>query len=287
MGKELPFKALKIKMNLQENERVEELLLIIGDQFRSTSKLWFYAVGIVLIAAIPLQIFLKFTFENVIASAVSPLKITYPQVEHQPLEMTDKKIFDLGDGTYSGYARIKNPNPEWGVPELKYSYQFSGTGGSSIMSAGNMTYVRPASEKVIAFPRFTSPSKPTSLQITLEDSNFIRPRELPVLDLEIQRRSIDSQVDQFIVKAVIVNHSPFKLTRVDLPILLFDGNNNIIGVNYTNINDLNSNESRSFQYTWYNRINNVARVEIIPEFNPYSRDLFGTVPGQDPFDELE
>jgi hypothetical protein len=74
---------------------------------------------------------------------------------------------------------------------------------------------------------------------------------------------------------------------VDIPVLLFDRNNQLIGANYTNINELESAEGRSFQYTWYSRINNLTRVEIVPEVNIYSRDIFQTPEGKNPFDNIE
>jgi hypothetical protein len=125
------------------------------------------------------------------------------------------------------------------------------------------------------------------LDLQLGETRFIRPPNLPALTLEIQRRSTSYQSGQTLVNAVIFNRTPFKISRVELPVLLYNSANQVIGANYTNINDLNSNESRSFQYVWYSRINNVARVEIIPEVNIYNRDIFVSLPGQNPFDSRE
>lgn len=274
-------------MNFEENDRAEEWFLIIGDWFRSTHRRWFYALLLVIAMAIPLQIFLKYSFRQVFVSSISELRVNYEPVTKLPLEVVETKVFDLGNGTYSGYARVKNNNSDWGVPEQKYIFAFLAGSGEQVMASSGATFILPFSEKIIAFPRFQSDKAPNRINFTLQQSEFIRPPQLPVVNFEIQRRSLSSEVNQTIVSAVIVNRSPFRITRVDLPVLLFDNQNRIIGVNYTNINDLTSNESRSFQYTWFNRINNVSRIEIIPELNPYNRDIFGAVPGQNPFDDLE
>ncbi|HYC79919.1 MAG TPA: FxLYD domain-containing protein [Candidatus Binatia bacterium] len=272
---------------VNQNPRTEELFLIIGDRYRSTNKLWFKAALIVLIAALPLYFLMKFAFTQIFVSAIEPVRIIYQQAVHLPLEVIEKKIFDLGDGTYSGYVRVKNNNSEWGVPEQGYRFEFKTTSGSLITGTDGATFILPFSEKLIVFPRFSSSTKPDVVNFVLKESNFIRPPNLPPLDFEIQRRSLDLQTNQTAVNAVIVNRTPFKVSRVDMPVLLYDNQNQIIGVNYTNINDLESSESRSFQYVWYNRINNVARVEIIPEINIYNKDIFVTGPGANPFDNIE
>jgi hypothetical protein len=281
-------KALhKTKMDLQNNDRMEEWFLIVGDWFRETSKSWYYGLVTLLVIAIPLYMLLNLMFEQALVNAVVPLRINYTEVTKLPLTITEKKIFDLGNGTYSGYARIKNPNSDWGVPQQRYTFAFKSSGGNVLLTSNSETFILPGSEKILSFPRFSASSVPTQLDITLEYSTFIRPPTLPPLSLEIQRKSLDVQPAQSYVNAVIVNRTPFKISRVDLPVMLYDNQNRVIGSNYTNINDLNSSESRSFQYVWYSRINNVARIEIVPEINIYNRDIFATVPGTNPFDDID
>jgi hypothetical protein len=275
------------KMALDQNERVEEWFLIVGDWVRDTPKIWFYALIGILVVAIPLYMFVDLMFERILVNSIVPIRVNYQEVSKLPLEIIDRKIFALENGTYSGYIRVKNPNSDWGVPSQAYNVDFKNASGDSVMNTNGSTFILPASEKNIVFPRFSASSAPTRLDFTLSDTTYTRPPNLPTLSLEIQRRSFDSMVNQSTVNAVIVNRTPFKIARVDLPVLLFDAGGQVIGANYTNINDLASAESRSFQYVWYNRINNVARVEIIPELNIFNRDIFVTGPGQNPFDDLE
>ena len=274
-------------MDLQQNERLDEWFLIVGDWIRETPKIWFYAAAAVVILAIPTYMFVNLIFEQMLINSQAILKVNYQEVAKQPLEVIDKKIFSLGNDTYSGYIRLKNSNTEWGSPDQRYFVNFKSATGASVMSTPGATFVLPSSEKVVVFPRFSSDSPPTQIDFTLNESAFIRAPSLPTLNLVIERRSLDTQVNETRVNAVIVNDTPFKISRVDLPVLLFDSNNQVIGANYTNINDLSSSESRSFQYIWYNRINNVARIEIIPELNIFNRDIFVAAPGQNPFDDRE
>lgn len=274
-------------MDLQQNERLEEWFLIIGEKFRETNVIWFYALGLSLLLALPYYYFVNFSFEQALSASVSPIRVNYQEVIKQPLELLEQKIFDLGNNTYSGYVKVKNPNSDWGVPEQQYRAEFKSATDNYITGLNGNTFILPFSEKIITLPRFSSETRPAKIEFTLNESSFIRPPQLPALSLEIQRRLLTLELDKTIVNAVILNKTPFKISRVDLPIVLYDNNNQIIGVNYTNINDLQSNESRSFQYIWYNRIDGVARTEIIPELNIYNHDLFVAGPGQNPFDNLD
>jgi hypothetical protein len=274
-------------MDLQENQRMEEWGLILGDWIRSTSRFWYYGFVVAILGAFPLYLSLNLVFENLLISSNRVIKIDYQETVKETLQITEEKIFDLGNNTYSGYVKIKNNNSEWGVPNQPYSVEFKTAGGTSVFGFNATTYVLPFSEKVLVFRRFTADTRPTKIDLTLSASQFIRPPELPTLDLEIQRKSTELGLNETKVNAVIVNRTAFKISRVDLPVLLFNSKNQIIGANYTNINDLESSESRSFQYVWYNSINDISRIEIIPELNIYDRSIFVTGPGENPFDNID
>lgn len=249
---------MDFEQNTKMNDNMEEWFLVVGDWFRATDRKWFLAFGLVVLLAAPLYFFIAFTFSNLLSATITPLKVDYVEVPKTGLEITEKKIFSLADGTYTGFARVKNINFDWGVPGQDYQAIFKSSNGSTVMSMSGEVFILPSSEKIIVFPRFSSSVAPVSLDLTLAESTFIRPPNLQNLNLEIQRRSIELQGNDTLVNAVIVNRTPFKISRVDIPVLLFNQNNEIIGANYTNINDLASAESRSFQYTWYSRINGVS-----------------------------
>lgn len=274
-------------MELQQNDRIEEWFLILGDWIRDTSKGWFYALGVVFVATIPVYIATNVIMDQVTLSAVTPLHIAYEAKTKLPLSVTEKKIFDLGGDMYSGYFKIKNDNSEWGTPEQAYTVELKTATGSVVLTYNRKTFVLPSSDKIVIVPRFKSADRPTNLEIVLGETTFVRPPVLPDADFEIQRRASNLLVNQTEVNAVIVNRMPFRISQVDLPVLIYNSQNEVIAAGYTNINDLKPSESRSFQYVWYNRLNNITRIEIVPELNFYSRDIFLIESGQNPFDERE
>lgn len=272
-------------MSFLENERTEETLLIIGDTYRRLDKRVLFGVVGAFVLALPVYFASSYFFTYLLSSAIVPLEVVESVNNQTPLEVIDTKIFSYGNGTYSGFIRIKNTNLDWGVPGQSYSANFKSVGNTSVMAMRGTTYIQSASEKIIVLTRFSSPDVPTQLEFSLDQTNFVR-RPNPInLNLDVQRRDNNFNTATPSVNAVIVNRSPFIIDKVDLTVILFDNSNNIVGANYTNINELKSFETRSFQFGWFGTIKNVARYEIIPEVNLYDRNALRLPSGQTPYDE--
>jgi len=265
-------------------ERLQELAIVVSDRLRTLNRRWWYAIGIVFVLCFPLYFSLRAAFTaGFVASHKFPA-YTQPDETKIPLSLGDVKIFDLGNGNYSGYARIKNSsNLEWGVPNQVYTGIFS-SNGTEIRRVSDTTYILPASTKIIYFSRFTSSTKPTSLSIQLANSNFLRkPNNISDPKFTIERNDMQVVNGQLVINASIRNDSPFTINRVDLPVLVYDSNNNVIAANYTNINDLKYQETRSFQFAWPNNPSNPIRDEILPEINLFDPNVYALPPGTSPF----
>ena len=112
------------------NERLQEIFLFIGDKTTSVSKRWWYALLIALVLVIPFYFLIKFVFvKTLLRSYVAP-QIIYSNIVHQPLQIIDKKIFELPGNSYSGYVKVKNIELEWGAPQQGYVAEFATLGGT-------------------------------------------------------------------------------------------------------------------------------------------------------------
>src|SRR5690348_17033777 len=108
-------------MELNENnEQIQEFFMTIGDKLAPVGRAWWYTLLAVLVLALPGYFLLKTSFTRLILGAYSGPRIVYTAAAQDPLSVIDQKIFALGNGTYSGYIRIKNTNLEWGVAQQEY-----------------------------------------------------------------------------------------------------------------------------------------------------------------------
>lgn len=258
------------------NERMQELMLIIDDNLRTLNIRFRQALFISLIAAIPLFFLLKFSFYQLSIKNYTPPEVTRPGGEVAALSVVDSKIFTLDSESYSGYVKIKNINLDRGVAELRYEASFKTLGGSMATAVSGKTFILPASEKILVFSRFTSDKKPDLIEFNfLGDTRFVYKPQLPNIDIEKQRVQFESG-EEFAVLGAIRNTSAFTVSQVYVPVLLYDNKQNVVGVNSTLLNEVKSQEVRSFRFVWPRKVEGVVRAEINPEVNIFDKKLLST-----------
>ncbi|MBI3952410.1 MAG: hypothetical protein HY336_00450 [Candidatus Doudnabacteria bacterium] len=271
-------------MSFFENEKIQEWLIVLNDNLRTTKKIWVYILAAVLVLAIPLAfgfkaLFFKLTFKNYSGPAVNQ-----PMVKIEPLQILEKKVLKLSNNNYSGFIRLKNMNLDWGMPEQTYTAIFKTLGGTTAATVSGKTFILPASEKLIVFSKFSSQQEPQVLDFSLGEAKFLLKPEMPPIELSVSRVELANKSSELTVGAAVFNKSPFRLSAVHLYALVYDKNNEIIAVNSTSVNDVNSLETRSFQMYWPKTMPDAARAEIRSEVNIFDRALFSTQPGRSQFE---
>lgn len=271
-------------MALTDNDRIQEIFLVIGDKVAPVNKRWWYALGIVLIALVPLYFLAKLQFVNLLLRNYQAPQLMQSAAPKEPLQIIDKKIFLLSENTYSGYVKIKNINLEWGAASQEYTAEFKTLGGTSITKVKGSTFILPSSEKLIVFSRFSSQDKPDVMDVSLSDTRYMRNPGIPV-NYELERINIQNNPDGMIIGAGIKNLTAFTVKEIDLPIAVYNSNNEIVAVNFTTVNDVLSGGTRTFTYSWPAAVAGAVRAEISPEINIFDRTIFSTPPGVMPFSQ--
>lgn len=269
-------------MALTDNPRIQEIFLVIGDKVAPVKKIWWYILGIVLVALIPMYYLAKAGFVELMAKRYIAPQIVHSPAAKQPLQIIDKKIFSLSGNSYSGYIKVKNINLEWGAASQQYMAEFKTLGGTSITKVNGSTYILPASEKIIVFSRFSSESKPEEIVAALGETVFTHKPEVTA-NFELERVNFQNNPDGLVIAAGVKNLTPFTVKKIDLPVIVFNNQNEIVGVNFTNINDVLSGDTRTFTYSWPIQVPGAVRAEIGPEIDIFDRNIFSQPPGVSPF----
>ncbi|OGE95363.1 MAG: hypothetical protein A3H72_01990 [Candidatus Doudnabacteria bacterium RIFCSPLOWO2_02_FULL_48_8] len=263
--------AFKIK-----NEQVEDWMLLISDRFSTLKIGYWYSLVVALAAALPLFLFLKYSFSSVFISQYQPPEVVTVRPQPQPIKLVDHKIFELSQNSYSGLVRIRNINLEQGIPELIFTAEFKTFGNTAITKVSGKTFVLPASEKILVFSKFTSDQTPELLDFKFEEPKFRYKPQLPPLNLELERVSIENPNGTIAVSGGIKNLSPFTIKQIYLPMLLYDSSNRIVGVNSTTVNLVKSSEVRTFRYIWPKSIPEAVRAEVTSEVNLFESGILIT-----------
>lgn len=271
------------KIKTMNNDRLQELILVAGDKVSLVDKKWWYALVVTIIAVVPGYYLLKAGFVSLVMSAYDKPELINSVVIRQPLEVTGKGIFDLGNRAYSGYVKIRNIEYDWGVPKQSYTAEFKTTGGTIITKVEGSTFILPSSEKLIVFSRFSADRTPDEIILTLDPTKFVRK---PPVEFEytLERKTLQNPSTGLVVSAGVKNLTPFTVKQIHLPVAVYDNKNEIVAVNFTYVDDVTSLETRTFQYAWPRAVLGAARAEITPEINIFDRDVLELAPGVSPFD---
>ena len=269
-------------MALTDNERIQEIFLVVGDKLAPVNRKWWYALAIAVVAVVPSYFLFKLGFVALAMSNYKAPQIVYSIAVKEPLQLMDEQILQLSNNTYLGYFKIKNINFEWGVNSQAYTVEFRTNGGTVLSKTQATTFVLPSSEKIVVVPRFTADQRPDQIMVTLGETDFTRKPAIEV-NLTQERVVLQNNPDGLVVSLGIRNQTPFTIKRVDMPVLVYNSRNEIVAANYTYINDLASGETRTLQYSWPSRIEGAIRAEIKPEVNVFAKGIFINQQGISPF----
>jgi hypothetical protein len=260
-------------MALEDNERLQELILVTEDKLSLVNKKWWYVLLAAVALAGPLYYGAKSGFIKLGLKNYETPQIIHTGAVKQPLTVTAKGIFDLGNNNYSAFVKIKNIEFDWGVAGQKYTAEFKTLGGTSVTKVDGVTFILPSREKLIVFSKFNSPQKPEQILFSLDETHFIHRPQID-FSYELERVNINNANTGMVVSAGIKNLTPFKIRQVNLPVAVYDAKNQIVAVNFHYINDLLSGETRTFQYSWPKSVPGAVRAEISPEVNIFDKDVF-------------
>lgn len=264
---------------LDNEERLQEFSIIAMDRIRSVSVNWWYGLGIFILLLFPIYFGLRTGFTSLIVRNHTFPAYIYQSETKVPLEVIDTKIFKLADGSFGGYFKIRNSqNYNWGAASQAYTAVFSTTGGTEVTRVSGSTFVLPSSEKIVVFARFTADKVPTQLTVKLSPTQFVQKPNVPDPKLSVERTSISITNGNLTVASAVNSSTPFTISHVVVPVLLYDSSNDVVGVNYTQIDQLNYHESRTFQVQWPGNPTGIdpsgLHAEVLPEVNIYDPSIY-------------
>ncbi|MBX4187145.1 MAG: hypothetical protein KW802_02725 [Candidatus Doudnabacteria bacterium] len=271
-------------MALNDNERLQELVLVTEDKLSLVNRnLWLVLLATVVLVS-PIYYLARFGFVKLAVGNYESPKLIYVASQKAPLQITAKGIFDLGNNSYSAYAKIKNIEYDWGMPNQTYTAEFKTLGGTSVTKVNGSAFILPSSEKLIVFSRFTSDTKPEQMLMTLGEQHFIHKPRFD-FSYELERVNVQTRNGEIIVSGGIKNTTPFIIKQINLPVAIYDNRNQIAAVNFTYVNDVLSGETRTFQYTplTASLVSGSIRAEIAPEVNVFDRNIFEIESGSPSF----
>jgi len=255
----------------------QEKVIDIIEALQAVSKpLW---VGLVtsIILIIPLNLFIKFSVSNVLIRAYSPPDIIYIAPDPEDIKIIDKNIFSPKKGRYFAYARIANPNVDLAVRNLEFEFILTNRAGEVVRKFESSSYILPDQDKLIFMPVTSISDEPVNLEVNLLPERWSKFSDFQRLDFQFENINFGREDSQFFASTIIRNNNPYTISEIEISVLLYDIDQNVIGVNFTTVNNVKLLEGRFFRVIWPTGIDgSVSNIEFKPAVNLFNSDALVT-----------
>jgi len=197
---------------------------------------------------------------------------------------TEWAIFvNLKDNRYDMAAKVVNPNPNFGLARLNYSFNLYDSSGQLIKEQKGRDYILPGGSKYLIEMNVDAGQPVSKVELALVEplaeewlrvneqysapSIFVQNKTFRFLDEGSDRESEAS--------GTIKNNSDFDLDSVEVSIILFDENKNPIGINKTLVRTLSAGEERHFSALWYEPLRGAVKsFDMLAQTNLFSDENF-------------
>lgn len=189
------------------------------------------------------------------------------------------KALSVRQGVYDLAAVIENPNPNYGAANLPYEFFLYDASGAIITSKQGSTFILPNKKTYIIEPAINIEQSIQDVKIVFGAPQWSKLQSGFEIDqFFIKDKQFNPIIDGngfYQVSGIVENKSAFDYDRVNVNIVLYDANNNPIGINKTEIRTLVASEERYFLSKWFSEITGeTARVDIVAETDVFKNDNF-------------
>jgi len=158
-------------------------------------------------------------------------------------------VFPLGNGVYEIASLVRNPNFFAGLPQVKYTFKLYDDNNILIAVREGKTFFNP-NEDYLIFETGISVGERTPRRVFIEFDNLNWKRiERERLQIAVSEKSFDNSIFP-ILKARITNKTLSIASDIEAAAILFDDEDNAIGVSVTRVGALSSESSQLLSFTW-------------------------------------
>lgn len=219
--------------------------------------IFFIIVGLIVYSS-----FLKGVHEPVMTPAVSV----------KPPVIVSQKLLKISNFDYDFLAEIRNPNFDFGATGISYELELFGQNNELVLAKNGLVSLLPGQTRYEIISPLAVDQEIFAAKFKLIDASWERLKEFVPQNL-FSVRNQEFKIlpsGQGLVRATLSNDSNFDFDRVDIQIILFDENDEVLAVNRTDIRTFLAKTGRFFEVKWAVPFRSpIGRIEI----NAYT-DIF-------------
>lgn len=202
---------------------------------------------------------------------------------HQPtpLAFSPVSMIGLGNDRYDFFAAVENKNSTWTVQQLTYAFVVPGT----TAVAEQVTFVLPNSKKYLTDLGTTVSGLPTGVRLSVSAIRWQRVRQyeqlaadrgaVRVSDITFVPPDTSSSGKLPISKTrfTVTNNTAYSFWQNPFTVALFQGPR-IIGITRVTQDGLDSQEQRTIEVNWYQRLVTPTNIEVLSDVDILNPSVF-------------
>ncbi len=201
-----------------------------------------------------------------------------PEIEN--IQVLEKAILPTGTGQYDVMVKINNPNAQFGIADLEYSFDLLDGGGQVIGRSEGTNFILPSQTKYILAFNLSSSSEPKELNFKIKSFKWtsFAEYEEPLIQVYAKEFNLVSTGSNFAtLKARIKNLSDYDFRNITVKVVIRNEKNIPVALNETNVNDVKVNEEREVVFNWGSSFEvspEAPKIEVSPEVDFFSDENF-------------
>ncbi len=244
------------------------------------------AAFFIIVGSIVYLSFMRNAFESMVEPAVliqPPLILSQRLLKVNPVKSSEAgppsaEFNGVKDFDYDFLAEVRNPNPDFGATDVSYKLDLFGRSGELIaMKTGSINLLPGQTRYEIISPIIVD-KEISSAEFKIIDAAWERLKEFIPQSLFL----VKNQEYAFLpldlgsrLKATLSNNSNFDFDRVDVHVILFNEDNDVLAVSRTDIRTFLAKTDRFFEVKWSPRFSgSVGRMEINAYTNVFKNENF-------------
>jgi hypothetical protein len=246
---------------------------VIMSFHRVIKKSSYAAIFLILLFGAVYALFSWFSTPNSQKTEIVP---TPPPI-FQPLETKSVHYIQSSDSV-DAVIQLKNPNVRAGVANLPITFKFKDSRDQVVAESTTNAYILPGSTQYVATFNVPVTVPITSVIPILPENPVFTPIsdsfQLPRFSTIMRDRTIRTIANQPFEeqKGLVGNNNPFVFRTVDIIVIGFNSEGEIVGLGQTSVGDLEIGEQREFTVQWLLPSQSVERVIAIPTTNIFLKD---------------
>ncbi len=187
-----------------------------------------------------------------------------------------KKLVRITPGVYHAVAYIEHGNPTAAARLVAYTFKVYDEKNTLITERSGTTFLGPMGRTALIETLIrTGNIVPDATRTQFAFTEVIPWEKIPVdfsqVVIKTDRTLIEPGVDTTRLTATLENTSRYSFTELDIDAILYDRDDNVITVSKAFLPSLPGISSQIVYFTWpFAMPVPVARVEVIPRFNPFT-----------------